>query len=116
MPRIVRPFKIEAEIRTRCLGEVDAIFCPTDELAALCIPALKARGKQIPEDIALMGFDGLPIAIHTNPPLATVRRPAAKQAHAAIDLLLKILKKEVPYEPGFHEIETKLIIRESTSA
>ena len=98
----------------RCLDEVDAIFCPTDELAALCIPALKARGKQIPEDIAIMGFDDLPIAKHTTPPLSTVRRPAAKQSSAAIDLLLKILKKEIPYEPGFHEIETELVIREST--
>jgi len=30
--------------------------------------------------------------------------------------LLKILKKEIPYEPGFHEIETELVIRESTVA
>lgn len=99
----------------RCLDEIDAIFCPTDELAALCIPALKAIGKKIPEDIAIMGFDDQPISEHTSPPLSTVRRPADKQAHAAIDLLLKILKKEVPYEPGFNEIETDLIIRGSTA-
>ena len=98
----------------RCLDEIDAIFCPIDELAALCIPALKALGKDIPGDIAIMGFDNLPIAQHTSPPLSTIHRSASKQAHAAIDLLLKILKKEIPYEPGFHEIETELIIREST--
>lgn len=100
----------------RCLDEIDAIFCPTDELAALCIPTLKAMGKAIPEDIAIMGFDDQPIARHTSPPLSTVRRPANKQAHAAIDLLLKILKKEIPYEPGFHEIETELVIRASTTS
>lgn len=99
----------------RCLDEIDAIFCPTDELAALCIAPLKAAGKRIPADIALMGFDDVPLAKHTNPPLSTVRRPVDKQAHAAIDLLLKILKKEIPYEPGFHEIETELVLRESTS-
>lgn len=98
----------------RCLDEIDAIFCPTDELAALCIPALKNMNKKIPEDISIMGFDDQPIARHTTPPLSTVRRPVNQQAHAAIDLLLKILKKEIPYEPGFHEIETDLVIREST--
>ncbi|RKX38380.1 MAG: hypothetical protein DRP64_15790 [Verrucomicrobia bacterium] len=98
----------------RCLDEIDGIFCPTDELAALCIPTLKEMGKKIPEDIAIMGFNDLPIARHTNPPLSTVRRPAVQQGRAAIDLLLKILNKEIPYEPGFHEIETELVIREST--
>ncbi|VGO11460.1 putative HTH-type transcriptional repressor ExuR [Pontiella desulfatans] len=98
----------------RCIDEIDAIFCPTDNLAALCIPALKACGKSIPGDIAIIGFDDLPFAQHTTPPLSTVRRPVDKQAHAAIDLLLKILKKEIPYEPGFHEIETELVIRSST--
>ncbi len=98
----------------RCLDEIDAIFCPTDELAALCIEPLKLAGKRIPEDIAIIGFDDLPLAQHTNPPLSTVLRPVDKQAHAAIDLLLKILKKQAPYEPGFHEIDTRLVIREST--
>jgi DNA-binding LacI/PurR family transcriptional regulator len=99
----------------RSLDEIDAIFCPTDDLAVLCIEPLKATGKSIPEDIALIGFDDLPLAQHTSPTLSTVHRPVDKQAHAAIDLLLKILKKEIPYEPGFHEIESKIIIRESTS-
>jgi DNA-binding LacI/PurR family transcriptional regulator len=116
--RIVR--SLEENVTTffsdlRCLDEIDAIFCPTDELAALCIPTLKAIGKKIPEDIAIMGFDDQPIARHTSPPLSTVRRPANKHAHAAIDLLLKILKKEIPYESGFHEIETDLVIRGSTT-
>lgn len=106
---------VEAVIgELRGLGEVDAILCPSDDLAALCIEPLKSLGYRIPEDIALIGFDDSLIAQHTNPPLSSVRRPVEKQAHAAIDLLLKILSKEVPYEPGFHEIKTELVIREST--
>jgi DNA-binding LacI/PurR family transcriptional regulator len=98
----------------RGLDEIDAIFCPYDELAELCIRSLKTMGKRIPEDIAVMGFDDTAIAQHTVPSLSSVRRPVEKQAHEAVDLLLKILKKEIPYEPGFHEIETTLVIREST--
>ncbi len=96
------------------LDRVDAIFCPTDDLATLCIAPLKAMGYRIPEDIALIGFGDLPGAQHTSPPLTTVRLPLAKQVYAAIDLLLKILNKETPYEPGFREIEAELVIREST--
>ena len=96
-----------------CLDEVDAIFCADDELATLCIAAVNAMGYRIPEDIALFGFGDQPFSQHTNPPLSSVKLPNTPM-HDAIDLLLKILKKEIPYEPGFHEIETELVIREST--
>ena len=98
-----------------CLEEVDAIFCADDDLAAFCIAPLKAMGHRIPEDIALIGFSNSVICQHTHPPLSSVELPAEEMTHVAIDLLLKILKKEVPYEPGFHEIETGLVIRESTA-
>jgi len=99
----------------RCLDKVDAIFCAIDDLAVLCIEPLKAMGYRIPEDIALMGFSDAPFSQHTSPALSTVRYPIEAQAHAAVDLLLKILKKDAPYEPGFHEIKTELVIRESTA-
>ncbi|MFA6173351.1 MAG: LacI family DNA-binding transcriptional regulator [Kiritimatiellales bacterium] len=98
----------------RCLDEIDAIFCPQDELAALCIRTIQALGKRVPEDIAIIGFDDTTIAQHTTPALSSVHRPVEKQAHEAIDLLLKIMKKEIPYAPGFHEIDTRIIVRDST--
>ena len=99
-----------------CLEKVDAIFCSGDDLAALCIAPLKSMGHRIPEDIALLGLGDIPASQHTTPPLSSVRRPIEQETNAAIELLLKILNKEVPYEPGFHEIETELVIRESTVA
>lgn len=98
----------------RCLDEIDAIFCPNDPIAALCINPLKEMGKRIPEDIALMGFSDRLIARHTTPTLSTVRLPAEKMVFTAIDMLLKILNSEIPYEPGFTEIDTELLIRDST--
>jgi len=98
----------------RCLGEVDAIFCAFDDLAVLCIEPLQTMGYRIPGDIALMGFSDAPFSQLTTPPLSSVHLPTEKQFYAATDLLLKILKGEIPYEPGFHEIETELVIREST--
>lgn len=98
----------------RCLDEIDAIFCSTDDLAALCLRSLHSLGKNVPEDIAVIGFNNTPLAEHTSPPLSSIQWPIESQANAAIDLLLKILKKEIPYEPGFHEIKTELVIRKST--
>ena len=98
------------------LGQIDAIFCTTDDLAALCIAPLQAMGRCIPEDIALIGFGNDSICERTTPPISSVSRSEEKKAHTAIDLLLKILNKEIPYEPGFHEIEADLVIRESTVA
>ena len=99
-----------------CLNEIDAIFCLSDKLAVLCMLALQAMNKKIPEDIAIIGFNNSPLTECTTPTLTSVHFPIEEQATAAIDLLLKILKKEIPYEPGFHEIETRIIVRESTVA
>ncbi|RKX41769.1 MAG: hypothetical protein DRP64_10920 [Verrucomicrobia bacterium] len=96
------------------LEEVDAIFCATDDLAALCIAPLQAMGYRIPEDIALMGFGNSLICKGTSPALSSVHLPEEKHVNTAASLLLKILNKEIPYEPGFHEIEAELVIREST--
>ena len=99
-----------------CLEKVDAIFCASDDLAALCIAPLKALGYRIPEDIALIGFGNSIISQRTSPTISSVHLPEEKHVYAAADLLLKILNKEIPYEPGFHEIEAELVIRESTVA
>lgn len=97
------------------LDNVDAIFCANDILASLCIAPLKARGYRVPEDVAIMGFGDLPSARYTSPALSSVRLPLEKQVYTAIDLLLKILAKEAPYAPGFHDVPAELVIRESTA-
>jgi LacI family transcriptional regulator len=99
----------------RCLDEIDGIFCATDDLAALCMRSLQMLGKSIPQDIAVIGFNNIPLADQITPSLSSVQWPIEAQATVAIDLLLQILKKEIPYEPGFHKIETELVIRESTA-
>ena len=111
LPESVNSFMNEL----RCLDEIDGIFCPTDELAILCMRSLKLLGKYIPQDISVIGFNDTPLAGQVFPSLSSVRWPIEDQVTYAIDLLLKILKKEIPYEPGFHRIETEVVIRESTA-
>jgi DNA-binding LacI/PurR family transcriptional regulator len=97
---------------TCCMQDRMQGYC--DALAMLFIESLKTMGRRIPEDIALIGFGNSPVCQHISPPLSSVQQPVKKQVHVAIDLLLKILNKEIPYEPVFHEIEPERVIREST--
>ncbi|QHI68719.1 LacI family DNA-binding transcriptional regulator [Tichowtungia aerotolerans] len=96
------------------LDKIDGLFCPDDELAAHSISALSKLGKKIPEDIAVVGFNNAPVSTLTNPSLTTIDIPAKKVAEAGLNLLLDIIEKKAPYQAGFHEIETKLIERQST--
>ncbi len=73
---------------------VDGIFAATDTLAALCLTELRALGIAVPDDVRLVGFDDLPIARQTVPPLTTVRQDIAAGARGLVDLLLRRLAGE----------------------
>jgi len=73
---------------------IDGIFAATDTLAALCLTELRALGLAVPEDVRLVGFDDLPIARQTVPPLTTVRQDISAGARGLVDLLLRRLAGE----------------------
>lgn len=75
-------------------GRIDGIFAATDTLAALCLTALRERGITVPDTVKLVGFDDLPIAQQTVPPLTTVRQDIAAGARGLVDLLLRRLAGE----------------------
>lgn len=75
-------------------GAVDGIFAATDTLAALCLTELRETGLCVPDDVRLVGFDDLPIARQTVPPLTTVRQDIAAGARGLVDLLLRRLAGE----------------------
>ncbi|PKB13439.1 LacI family transcriptional regulator [Novosphingobium kunmingense] len=76
------------------LGEFDAIFAATDSLAVACLKGLHERGVRVPEQVRLVGFDDLPIAAETMPPLTTIRQDIAGGARGLVDLLLRRLQGE----------------------
>jgi len=73
---------------------IDGIFAATDTLAALCLTELRAQGIAVPQDVRLVGFDDLPIARQTVPPLTTIRQDIAAGARGLVDLLLRRLAGE----------------------
>ena len=66
-----------------------ALMCFSDYVAMLCYPALQAMGLRIPEDVAVMGYCGLPSRMLINPPLSTVDVGYVRIGAMAVELLLR---------------------------
>ena len=67
----------------------DAVFAGSDLMAVGALRALRDAGLSVPRDVAVVGFDDVPLAAHTQPELTTVRQPLDQMAQAVADLLLR---------------------------
>ena len=93
--------------------EFDAVFAHNDLSAAGAMSALREAGLRVPEDVAVVGFDDIPLAAHTDPPLTTVHQPMRLMGETAARLLLSHLDgSPLPLPPTI--IPTTLIVRGST--
>ncbi len=93
----------------------DCYFADNDLIAAGAVRALKDAGHRIPEDIAVIGFDNMPVASYLEPPLATIHVPKQYMGEAAVHRLVQVIEeiKEKNHVPTKIEIGTKLIKRKS---
>lgn len=69
----------------------DAVFAANDIMAIGLLGALQAAGVRVPEDMALAGFDDIPIARYVSPALTTMRVPIAALGSQALDALADAL-------------------------
>ncbi|MAX47476.1 MAG: alanine racemase [Rhodospirillaceae bacterium] len=65
-----------------------ALFCSNDLLAISFISGLERRGLRVPDDVSVMGFDGIAIGTHLHPTLATVVQPSKRMGEVAAQCLL----------------------------
>lgn len=91
----------------------DAILCASDEIAFGALHAAHEQGLGIGADIAVVGFDGVQDAKHSEPPLTTLDIPVFDIARQLVDMLLKTVVGEAVESPVF--IKPELLIRPSTS-
>jgi LacI family transcriptional regulator len=89
-----------------------AVFAQNDRMAIGAMHALHEAGLRIPDDIAVIGFDDIPAAAHTWPPLTTMRQPMRETGRIATQLLLEMVRnpRSVPKEVV---LKTELVIRNS---
>lgn len=92
---------------------IDAIFCGAGDSAAIgAVNAVKEAGLRVPEDIAVVGYDDIPVASAFTPSLTTVRQPIEKMGNEAFAITLEAMQgrlnelKHLVFEP-------ELIVRES---
>ena len=69
----------------------DALVCGNDTVALGALTALRGAGLRVPDDVAVVGFDDIPLAAHAVPPLTTVRSPLLQMGEAAATLLLDLV-------------------------
>lgn len=93
-----------------------AVFARNDFTAVGAMTAIMEAGLTIPGDIAVVGFDDTPLALHTLPPLTTVRQPMLLQGQLAAGLLLRRISAKGPVETENRTLECELIVRQSTVA
>jgi LacI family transcriptional regulator len=89
-----------------------AIACANDQTALGVIYALRQHGLDVPGDVAVTGFDDIPMARHLRPQLTTVRQPIQEIGATAFEVLYAMINSA---EPGLRDIvlPTQLIPRES---
>jgi LacI family transcriptional regulator len=89
-----------------------AFFVASDTVALGAIQAVHERGLRIPADVAIVGFDDIPLAAYIDPPLTTVRLPAYGLGWGAADLLIRLISNEEIKNSGVL-LETELVVRDS---
>ena len=89
-----------------------AVFVASDNVAMGAKSALREASLHVPDDISIIGFDDIPWAKYSDPPLTTIRLPAQKLASEACLMLLNLMQGSEPVEQHM-VLETELIVRKS---
>ncbi|MFF2325124.1 MULTISPECIES: LacI family DNA-binding transcriptional regulator [unclassified Streptomyces] len=88
------------------------VLFANDQMAVGALRALERRGVRVPEDIAVTGFDGIPLSRIVRPPLTTVRQPIRQLGEQAVELLVQRLRNS-GREPASLMLPVSLIRRAS---
>jgi LacI family transcriptional regulator len=91
-----------------------AVFATSDQMALGVCEAARRRGLRVPADLSVTGFDDLPEARWSSPPLTTVRQPLAEMGGLAAHTVLRLARGETLQAPRV-ELATELVVRESTA-
>ncbi|GAA0955711.1 LacI family DNA-binding transcriptional regulator [Actinocorallia libanotica] len=92
---------------------LDAVYAASDPMAIGAMRALRAAGRSVPGDVAVVGFDDSQMARHTEPPLTTVHQPVEEMGRAMAELLVARIQGREP-ESMVIVLDTRLVVRESS--
>ena len=91
-----------------------AIIAYNDIMAFGALHALRTQGLHVPNDMSVVGCDGLVMAAHCNPPLTTIDQPKYAMGRLAMQTVRQMLNNQHSPMGGYTLLESPLIIRESS--
>jgi DNA-binding LacI/PurR family transcriptional regulator len=94
--------------------KVTAIFVANDQMALGVLRALHEAGREVPEDVSVVGFDDIPEAPYFTPPLTTIRQDFIEMGRRSLGLIVSLIEGVEP-TPAGDRIEPELIVRASTA-
>ncbi len=89
---------------------VRCYFADNDLIAVGAIRALQERGYRIPQDVAVVGFDDMPVCTQVDPPLTTVRVPKEYMGSLAVERVIQLIRQQNAF-PVKIEVSTSLVKR-----
>ncbi|MFJ9250188.1 LacI family DNA-binding transcriptional regulator [Streptomyces sp. NPDC101776] len=94
--------------------DLDAVFVASDLMASGALQTLRERGRRVPEDVAVVGFDDLTaISESTDPPLTTVHQDVAEMGRLLARLLFGRTEQDPGQDPPSAIVPTRLVVRQS---
>ncbi|MCR2812410.1 LacI family transcriptional regulator [Microbacterium sp. zg.Y1090] len=90
---------------------LDGVFACSDLMASGGLRVLQAAGRRVPDEVSLVGFDDVVVAVTSDPPLTTVRQPLEEMGRAAAEALLARIEGRA--EGGSIVLPTTLVRRET---
>jgi len=92
----------------------DAVLCYDDKLALALLDALRSTRLEVPDDLALVGFDGIPAARQSRPRLTSVDVPSVEIGRRAVEMLVAATRDGAM--PASEVLPVELVVRDSTPA
>ena len=102
-------------MKTLLRAKPDGVFAASDTMAVGAMRAVREAGISIPNEIAFVGFDDLPIATLADVQLTTMRQPVVQFGIRAVELLIEMIENGT-HSPHHIILETELVIRDSCGA
>jgi len=96
----------------RAHPDISAVLCFSDQLAIGAAQAGERLGREIPDELSIVGFDDAPRAATWDPPLTTIRQPLVDKGRAASELLLRQITDG---GRGRIQLPIELVVRQSTA-
>ncbi|MFH8612211.1 LacI family DNA-binding transcriptional regulator [Streptomyces sp. NPDC018029] len=92
-----------------------AVFAANDQMALGLLRAFHERGRSVPADVSVVGFDDVPDSAHFIPPLTTVHQDFTEVGRRSAVEALRQIRERTPATPGTDLVPTRLVVRESTA-